>query len=371
MKTYRPAILIFMAIIFPLTSMLLNAHDKKEHDKKMKSDGTFKAKPIVQLKGAKEWVMSVTFSPDGKKVAAGSYEQIQIFDVATKKEVKTIKMRNGYVRSLAFSPDGKILAAGGYQIVIFWNPNTGKRIRKLEDHLGYVGSVAFSKDGKKLLSASDDQTVRITNVADGKEIKVLTDPDYPVYAAVWSPDEKLIATASGDKEFVIKHGHVKLWDAITGKEVAQLEDHLRAATGVAFSADGKMLASTSEDEKINIYNVVTKKPLGFYPGHERPTNCALWVKENYIISGGGGRAQKGNDVKIWDRRDSTELATLSGHRGRVTSISLSVDGKTLASGSYDGTIVLWDISAVIADPEKTKKFVEEQEKKKKEKKKKR
>ena len=79
-----------------------------------------------------------------------------------------------------------------------------------------------------------------------------------------------------------------------------------------------------------------------------------------------GVLKKRNDVKIWDRRDSTELATLSGHRGRVTSISLSPDGKTLASGSYDGTVVLWDISAVIADPEKTKSYIEEQEKKKEE-----
>ena len=91
---------------------------------------------------------------------------------------------------------------------------------------------------------------------------------------------------------MIKHGHVTLWNAATGKVVAKLEDHLRAATGVAFSANGKMLVSTSEDEKANVYNVVTHKALGFYPGHERPTNCALWVKENFVISGGGGRAQK-------------------------------------------------------------------------------
>lgn len=325
----------------------------------------FQVKPLGSVGGFSEWVLSVALSPDGKTVAVGAYEEIQLIDVATRKQTKKIRMRNGYVRSLAFSPNGKQLAAGGYQITILWDPATGKRIRKLEDHFGYVTALVYSKDGKRLISSSEDQTVRITNPETGKEILVMKDFEYPVHGVALSPDEKLLATASGDKDFVIKHGHVKLWNAATGELVAKLEDHERAASGVAFSADGKLLVSTSDDEKANVYDVEKQKPLGFYKGHERPTNCALWAVPNIVVSGGGGRAQKKNDVKIWDRRDGMELATLSGHQGRVTSITLGADGKMLISGSYDGRIIFWDISAVIKDPEATKKYLDEQEKKKK------
>lgn len=391
MKTFfNRSALLGMALLFSLTTTTLIAqrdtpknkgghpkikHITKHKKTKGKAKKTKKAAPhsvklIMQLKGANEWVRSVLFSPDGKTLAVGSYEQINIFDVATRKEIKKIEMKNGYVRTLAFSPDGKVLAAGGYQVVVLWNPETGKEIRKIEHHEAYVSSVMFSKDGKRILSASEDQTVRITNVANGDEIQVISDFRYPVQAAAWSPDEKLIATASGDKDSDIKPGYVKLWDTQTGKAIVVLagrkDGHEKAATGLAFSANGKRLVSTSEDEKANIYNVVTHKPLGFYSGHDRPVNCALWTKEYYIISGGGGRAKGGNNVKIWDSRDATELATLSGHRGRISSVSLTSDGKTLASGSYDGRVALWDISNVMADPEKTKKYLEEQKQKKKE-----
>ncbi len=383
MKTFfnRSVLCVGVALLFSLTTTALIAQQSapkngkkhpqgKHHVKhkktkgKAKKDAPYRAKFIAPLRGTNEWVRSVLFSPDGKTLAVGSYEQINIFDVATRKEIKKIEMKDGYVRALAFSPDGKILAAAGYQVVVLWNSETSEEIRRFEHHRAYVSSVMFSKDGERLLSASEDQTVRIINVADGNELKVISDFRYPVHAAAWSPNEKLIATASGDKDSDIKPGYVTLWNTKTGKEVVRLagrkNGHERAATGLAFSADGKRLVSTSEDEKANVYNVITYKPLGFYPGHGRPVNCALWTKEFYVISGGGGRAKGGNDIKIWDSRDATELATLRGHRGRVASISLAPDGKTLASGGYDGMVALWDISSVMEDPEKTKKHLEKQ-----------
>ena len=108
------------------------------------------------LKGHTDNVWSVTFSPDGTRIASGSWD-------------KTVCILDYAVDSVAFSPDGTRLASGSDNTVCLWDATTGEVLQTLEGHTGQVESVAFSPDGARLASASDDGTVRLWH----KQIQIL------------------------------------------------------------------------------------------------------------------------------------------------------------------------------------------------------
>jgi WD40 repeat protein len=95
---------------------------------------------------------------------------------------------------------------------------------------------------------SDDNTVRLWDVASGKDIRTLTGHSEEVKCIVFSPDGKTLASGSGDYT-------VRLWDAASGKEILALTGHSGNVTSVTFSPDGKTLASGSDDKTIRLWDM--------------------------------------------------------------------------------------------------------------------
>jgi WD40 repeat protein len=120
------------------------------------------------LEGHTGAVRCVTYSPDGKTLAAASSDhRIKLWDVATDKEQATLKGHTEWrgVIAVAFNPDGKTLASGNQDGTIeLWDVATGKEQATLEGHLQLVCSVAFSPDGKTLASGSADHTIKLWDV---------------------------------------------------------------------------------------------------------------------------------------------------------------------------------------------------------------
>ncbi len=236
-------------------------------------------------------VNSVSFSPDGKTLASGSWDDtIKLWDVQTGKEITTLQGHDDSVNSISFSPDGQTLASGSRDKTIkLWNFQTGI-ITTLRSHGDSVNSVSFSPDGKTLVSGSSDNTIKLWDVQTGKEITTLQGHNDSVYSVSFSPDGKTLVSGSSDNT-------IKLWDVQTGKEITTLQGHNDSVYSVSFSPDGKTLASSSLDKTI----------------------------------------------KLWDVQTEKETTILQGHDSGVSSVSFSPDGKTLASGSFDNTIKLWNV----------------------------
>jgi RNA polymerase sigma factor (sigma-70 family) len=160
----------------------------------------------------------VAFSPDGKLVAsAGGAEfvgqrnmpgQILLIDAATGKEL--LGMRPGdTATSVAFAPDGKTLATGGFdKTVRIWDVATGREVRQSAGHSDVVRSVAFSPDGRTLASGGFDGTVRVWHAASGKEVAILKGVGGGVMSVAFSPDGRLLAAAGGEPG---KSGQARLW----------------------------------------------------------------------------------------------------------------------------------------------------------------
>ena len=192
------------------------------------------------IHGAFTGVYDVRFSPDGKTIAsAGTDGATKLWDVASGKEIKSLRGHDGNVTSVAFSPDGRFLASGGRDGTIrLWDTKSGKELRTLDNpHPDRsVSCVGYSPDGKYVFARGKDEIVRLWSAENGQEIKqfagmrTLTTMVGTMNSASVSPDSRYLLTNDGP-------GAVsRVWDIATGREIAQL---------ISFT-DGEWIAITPE-----------------------------------------------------------------------------------------------------------------------------
>ncbi len=238
------------------------------------------------------------------------------------------------VFSVSFSPDGKTFASASVDKTIkLWDLATGREIQTFSGHQSGVVSVSFSPDGKTLASGSSDKTIKLWNIATGKETQTLSGHKKGVNSVSFSPDGKTLASGSGDNT-------IKLWNIATGKENQTLSGHKKGVNSVSFSPDGKTLASGSYDNTIKLWDLATGKETQTFSGHKKTVNSVSFSPDGKTLASGS----EDNTIKLWDLATGKETQTLSGHKEGVNSVSFSPDGKTLASGGSEDTIKLWNLA---------------------------
>ncbi|KAK0632942.1 hypothetical protein B0T14DRAFT_542129 [Immersiella caudata] len=287
------------------------------------------------LEGHSDGVWSVTFSPDSKLIASGSYDKtVKIWDVATGACTQTLEGHSHGVRSVTFSPDSKLIASGSYdKTVKIWDVATGACTQTFKGHSHRVRSVTFSPDSKLIASGSRDKTVKIWDVATGACTQTLEGHSHGVWSVTFSPDSKLIASGSYDKT-------VKIWDVATGACTQTLEGHSDGVQSVTFSPDSKLIASGSYDKTVKIWDVATGACTQTLEGHSDGVWSVTFSPDSKLIASGS----YDKTVKIWDVATGACTQTLEGHSDGVQSVTFSPDSKLIASGSYDKTVKIWDVA---------------------------
>lgn len=294
-------------------------------------------------------VAELVFSPDGKTLAAIRNLRIQFWEVATGKERKLLKEEDPPTMwsGIAFAPNGKTFAAVGPENrVHLWDLSTGKALEPFECFQGPVSAVAFSADGK-LLAAGDGTSIRIWDMATRKQLGKLRRHSITVNALAFSPDAKLLASGGEDQT-------VRLWDVAEGKELRRLAhpftrpatqhflaDYNLTHATVAFTPDGtELVSSIRADRGIRRWEVATGKELMKYEGHQDGSTCvALSHDGKTLVAGGEDSCLRG-----WDVAGGKELFTDDGHRGRVFGVAFAADGKTLLSAGRDNLVRRWDLA---------------------------
>ena len=234
------------------------------------------------------------------------------------------------VGSLTLSREGKtLIVAGGDAKIRFVDIATGEVRRTLAGHTNAIYRAVFSPDEKLLASSSRDLTARVWEVASGREIHRLEGFRCSVKAVAFSPDGGMVAAAGND-------GMLKLWDVKTGKELKSLV-HINSADidmsvySVAFGRDGKKIYAGNGDGTISEWEIASGKETRLWKAHDA-TNLKLAFSPDYSLLASYGDGL----VKLWDTSSWRELRSMSTARAPAafnysSTMAFSHNGKLFAA----------------------------------------
>ena len=302
-------------------------------------------------------ITDIKFSPDGSRFAVATSIGIWLYDAQTGTELALLTGHQKRVSAIAFSPDGSTLASGeeGLELRIWHvepgHVETGELLETIPG-AGRVESLAFSNAGTKLTLALHNWKLREWEKGKGARKTVPLKRDKKPLEALMelSPDASVLATAAPGFYRRNRRFPIQVWDTRSGNLTSNLTEHTSWIRSLAFSPDGKTLASGDESKTIFLWDVkggdrlaTFKLPAG--GGHHA---LAFSPNGNFLASGSlNGTIYLWNATKTeekwWDAVGQyMPSLVINGHNAKVTNLAFSPDGKTLISGSQDGTVRAWD-----------------------------
>jgi len=294
----------------------------------------------------------VVFSPDGSRIASGACDgTLRVFDAlsANSEPQWEVNAHADTIKGLDFSPDGKhLLSMANNGIVKVWDAASGEFVRqfggndgsgrKPEDHM----AMALSGDGKQAAVARNG-TVEVWDEESGKLTTTFVAHKGKIAALAFSPDSKTIVTSERGAEHA-----VKVWSLPQGEAKHTLAGHGGTVFSVAFSPTGRILATGSWDGTVRFWNPADGEGLG--------TLFAFHSINAMGFSPDGSKLATATDafesVVVWDVASRKRLHEFHAHWAIIPTLMFSPNGKTLATGSFDGSVRLWQLSDLpVASPE--------------------
>uniref|UniRef100_A0A667Y404 Notchless protein homolog 1 n=1 Tax=Myripristis murdjan TaxID=586833 RepID=A0A667Y404_9TELE len=280
------------------------------------------------------WVTVLMLNPECRYLVSSSKDcTIRIWDTVLGRSEKILTGHTQSVTCVKWGGDGLLYTSSQDRTVKVWRAKDGVQCRTLQGHAHWVNTLALSTDyilrtgafepatatvnaqdvtgsleelkekalqrynkvrgtaPERLVSGSDDFTLFLWNPAeDKKPLARMTGHSALVNEVLFSPDTRLLASASFDKS-------IKIWDGRTGKYLMSLRGHVAAVYQVAWSADSRLLVSGSSDSTLKVWDIKTGKLNMDLPGHADEVYAVDWSPDGQRVASGG----KDKCLRIWRR----------------------------------------------------------------------
>jgi WD40 repeat protein len=315
----------------------------------------------VPRSGVAPFSAALAYSPDSRYLAVGIHGTIYIYEPTAGKKIAELSSYAGEIGDVSFSPDGRLLATGdGFGdegasrpgALRIWDVSAADHpvLRATVKYPDAVGSIFFSADGKKLSTASGlEKPPRVWNI---------TDPDHPTEYRNMAPPGKssgsLVFAPGGRRALTGGTKGITLWDL-------SAFDHLTHPVVLpgtfleypaSFSHDGAMLAALKTDNKIELWKISDNRPpvsVGPFQPHLDNVSATKFLgsKARTLL------VMNDQEAEIWDLSNPkypTLVTTITppGERPMGGTLTVSPNGRFLATATQEGLIRLWNIGNPIS-----------------------
>jgi WD40 repeat protein len=287
---------------------------------------------LDKIAGHEHAVIRLRPMSDGIRLASASKDgTAKLWHLTNTHSVSHLEGHTTIAKAAAFSPDSGTLATAGYdRRIITWESKSGRRLHTLTGHTGDILQLAFDRSGRLLASACKDGAIGIWDAKSGKCIKYLT-AEASVLSVVFLADSQTLAAGYGD-------GSIRFWNVETGKPIGTIDGHQGNVFSLDLSPTGRLLASGSFDGTTKVWDVAERRLFKELSTGEDRILGVRFSPDGGILAVSGDR-----HIRLWDTHTWQQKPTLEGHSHFVNLPDFSPDGFTLASGSWDGTVKLWDL----------------------------
>lgn len=289
----------------------------------------------------------VMFLPDGKTLATRGYRNgIVLWDVE-RKQVREALLEDQRIASFTVLPSGNILSAHSQDNNIkVWDagkPDAPIAEFTETDSVQLIWNIAFAPTGDLLAVGSREGTIHLYDFIRKARLKPLIGHTEHIWSVCFSPDGKRLVSGSDDRI-------ARLWDVESGEEIATLPlGGPHTLMDITFSPCGTVIAGGLSGE-LRLWNAETLTTLFEIPHPERRAPWALAFSPcgKYLASGTWWeRGMEQMAIRLWDVASGEHIATLWGHPTDIQSFAFSPDSALLATGSFDCSILLWDLKPFI------------------------
>ena len=245
-----------------------------------------------------EDVFLLSLSSDGQVLATGGHNRpIALWDMASGKKLGTIALDSETINSFVLSADGKTVAIGTHNKIEVWDVSSQRELREITEDFTWVGHLAIGPDSQILAGDRDGEMIQLWEIGSGAEVSRLSGYSENIESISFSPDGKKLVT--GHEE-----GTIELWDLESGQKQMTLRGHSEEVSYFTWSSNREILVSSSRDDTVLVWDLESGQELHSFPG---------WVgsqiglsPDDRILAVGNGNA----GIQLWNLRTGELIRTL-------------------------------------------------------------